>query len=110
QRRWRTRTRLCPHGPQVAGERLRHRVPDPAEVGIDAFTGVAVHRSDTLPAEDGAADRAGHDGSRTAPQPAEFRHTAAEHEYVRAGRPARIGGPLLRRTPDPSHAAVAAAP
>ena len=30
---------------------------------IDAFTGVAVHRADPLPAEDGSADRAGHDDS-----------------------------------------------
>ena len=56
--------------------------------GFDAFTRVAVHRTDPLPAEDGAADRAGHGGSRKAPQPAVFRHAAAEHEYVRAGRAA----------------------
>ena len=28
---WATRTRLRPDGPQVPGQRLRHRVPDPAE-------------------------------------------------------------------------------
>ena len=38
-------------------------VPDPAEVGIDPFTGVAVHRPDPLSAEDGAAHRTGYNRS-----------------------------------------------
>ena len=60
--------------------------------------------------EDGAAAGAGHDRSRKAPQPSVFRHAAAEHEYVRAGGSARIGGPLLRRSSDPPHTPIATAP
>ena len=83
------RTGLRPDRPQVAGERLRHRFPDPAAAGSDAFTGIALHRPDPVPQKMVLLIERDTTVLEELRNPQLFRHAAAEHEYVRAGGAAR---------------------